>query len=76
MYASTSLKNCLLIIKNQRPGMVVYIYNSSTWEAEAGGASVYGQPWLHSKTQSQKTKQTRTLTTRKRNRDFNAPPRK
>jgi hypothetical protein len=56
--------------------MVVYIYNSSTWEAEAGGASVYGQPWLHSKTQSQKTKQTRTLTTRKRNRDFNAPPRK
>jgi hypothetical protein len=28
--------------------MVVHTYNPSTWEAEAGGSRVLGQPGLHS----------------------------
>jgi hypothetical protein len=34
-------------------GMVVHICNPSTWEAEGGGSWIWGQPGLHSKTESQ-----------------------
>jgi hypothetical protein len=33
-----------------RQGMMAYICNSSTWEAEAGGLQDPGQPQLQSKT--------------------------
>jgi hypothetical protein len=39
-----------------RPGMVVYICNTSPQEAEAGGSQVQGQPSLRSKTLSQQIK--------------------
>jgi hypothetical protein len=34
--------------------MVGHTYNPSTWEAEAGGPRVWGQPGLYSETLSQK----------------------
>jgi hypothetical protein len=37
-------------------GMVVYAYNSSNWETEAGKLRVKGQPGLQSQTLSQKRK--------------------
>jgi hypothetical protein len=36
------------------PGMVVQAYTPSTWEAEAGGSRVQGQPGVHSETVSKK----------------------
>jgi hypothetical protein len=54
----------------REPGMVVYTFNPSTWEAEAGGflssrpawstKGVPGQPGLYRETLSQKTKQNKT----------------
>jgi hypothetical protein len=41
-----------------KQGMVVHIYNLSTWEAGAGGSSVQGQLGLHSKSLSQTNKTT------------------
>jgi hypothetical protein len=38
-------------IWNLELGMVVYACNLSTWEAEAGGFPVQGQPGLHSEFQ-------------------------
>jgi hypothetical protein len=38
------------------PGMVVYAYNTRTWEAEAGRLQVPGRPRLQSKTLYQKRK--------------------
>jgi hypothetical protein len=35
------------------PGMLVYICNPSTWEAEAGRSGVQGQLELHKETMSQ-----------------------
>jgi hypothetical protein len=35
------------------------MYNPSTWEAEAGGSPVGGQPGLHSDTMSPKKKKTK-----------------
>jgi hypothetical protein len=37
------------------PGVVVHVYNPSTWEANTGGLGVQSQPGLYSKTLSQKT---------------------
>jgi hypothetical protein len=37
--------------------VVVHAFNPSTWEAEAGGYRVPGQPGLHRETLSRKTKQ-------------------
>jgi hypothetical protein len=37
-----------------RPGTVAHTYKPSTWEAEAGGPWVPGQPGLHNKILSQK----------------------
>jgi hypothetical protein len=37
-------------------GMVVHTYNPSTWEDEASGLRVQGQPRLHSKILIQKNK--------------------
>jgi hypothetical protein len=39
--------------------MMVYTYNPNTQEAEAEGSQVQGQPWLHSKTLSQKQNKTK-----------------
>jgi hypothetical protein len=36
--------------------MMVHVYNSSTWEAEAEGSRVQGKPGLQGETSSQKTK--------------------
>jgi hypothetical protein len=41
-------------------GRVLHTCNPSTWEAETGGFRVQGQPWLHSKTLSQKKKINKT----------------
>jgi hypothetical protein len=38
--------------KTIRLGTVVYICNPSTWNADAGGLQVQGQPGLHSETVS------------------------
>jgi hypothetical protein len=48
------------LFKN-KPGMVVYAYNPSTWEIEAGGFHVWGQPGLHSETLSQKNQNWETI---------------
>jgi hypothetical protein len=56
--AETFLENChkslnALILSPAKsillPGMVVHTCNSSTWEVEAGGSWIPGQPGLHSK---------------------------
>jgi hypothetical protein len=39
--------------------MVSHTCKSSTWEAEAGGSRVQGQPELHSETQKRKEKKMR-----------------
>jgi hypothetical protein len=49
------------------PGMVVHAFNPSTWEAEAGGSRVPGQPELYSKTLSQKKKKKKKRKGKKKN---------
>lgn len=34
------------------PGLMVQVYNSITWEVEAGRSQVKGQPWLHNEFQA------------------------
>jgi hypothetical protein len=41
---------------HSKPGIVAHISNPSTWEAEAGGSQVRGQPRLHSENVSKKKK--------------------
>jgi hypothetical protein len=44
-------------IKLWTAGHVICVYNSSTWEAEAGGSWVWGHPGLNSETVSNQNKQ-------------------
>jgi hypothetical protein len=44
--------------ENTEPGMVAYICNPNTQEAEAGGYQVQGQPGLHSTVSSKTAKAT------------------
>jgi hypothetical protein len=41
--------------------MVAYTCNPSTWEAEAGGAQIQGQPWLQNEALLQKQKKNEVL---------------
>jgi hypothetical protein len=56
----TTTPGCLILTplkEGVNMGMVVHSCNPSTWEAEAGGLRVQGQPWLHNETLSQKNPQ-------------------
>lgn len=50
-------------------GVVVYVYNPSTWELEAGGSKIQGHPWLHL-VSSRPAWATMTPTHKERNKTF------
>jgi hypothetical protein len=53
MFLFLQCSNLLERIKMICPALVVYACNSSTWNAEAGGLRILGQPGLQSKILSQ-----------------------
>jgi hypothetical protein len=54
--AEINESNMISLKRSNKLSVVLHTCNSSTWEVEAGGLTVQGQPGLHNEILSQKTK--------------------